>query len=47
MEERKYSYLGSKWRWAISFKFWLLYPLKKSQWSLLDKRFGGLQTWAL
>jgi hypothetical protein len=37
-------YLGTKWRWVVSFTPRPLYPQGKSPWYPLEKRLGGLQS---
>jgi hypothetical protein len=37
-------YLGTRWRWAVSFTPRPLYPQGKSPWCPLDRRLGGPQS---
>jgi hypothetical protein len=37
-------YLGTRWRWVVSFTPWPLYPQGKSRWYSLDMRLGGSQS---
>jgi hypothetical protein len=37
-------YLGTTWKWVVSFTHWPLYPQEKSPWYPPDRRLGGPQS---
>jgi hypothetical protein len=38
--------LGTRWRWMVSFRSWLLYPRGKNPQYSLDRRLCGPQSWS-